>query len=73
MTFTDFVNSALNYYRRNIGGMRKGQAYYNYLHDVNPALANEINGTDADPFYNDGLVPYFLQVVESRWSATINA
>ena len=67
MTFEEYCDQAENYYRANIGGIRKGQAYMTYLTIVNPRLENEIVGTDADPYYNDGLLPHFLQVIQERW------
>lgn len=32
---------------------RKGQRLFQALHDTNVTLANEIRGTDIDPFYDD--------------------
>jgi hypothetical protein len=42
------------------GGQRKGQAAFNYLHSQFPALAIDIVGTDADCFYEDRVIPKFL-------------
>lgn len=36
---------------------RRGQAWFNALHELRPDLANEIRGTDIDPFYNDNKLP----------------
>ena len=32
---------------------RKGQAYFNYLYQLHPDVADEIRGTEYDPFYAD--------------------
>ncbi len=32
---------------------RRGQALFNALHGVFPALAEQIRGTDADPFHDE--------------------
>lgn len=42
------------------GNLRKGQAAFNYLHSHFPALAIDIAGTDADCFYEDRVIPKFL-------------
>jgi hypothetical protein len=36
---------------------RYGQMLFNALWDVDPILANEINGTDADPYYAESNSP----------------
>jgi hypothetical protein len=41
-------------------GQRKGQTFFNVLHEMEPELADRITGTDADPFYDDGKLPDFL-------------
>lgn len=47
-------------------GLRKGQAFFNVLREMEPELANGLNGTADDPFYNDGKLPRFLlRVVEA--------
>lgn len=39
---------------------RLGQTYFNELYRVNPVLADDIRGTEADPFYQDKHIPEFL-------------
>lgn len=41
---------------------RRGQTYFNVLYDLDPDLANEVRGTEFDPFYNDSICPDF-----ARW------
>ena len=42
---------------------RAGQAAFNHLHGAYPELANKINGTEADCFYDDKKIPAFIQRV----------
>lgn len=46
---------------------RRGQAYFNVLHDVRPDLASQVRGTRLDPFHNDARVPEFLARVCLIW------
>lgn len=48
--------------RRNMDVYREryGQAYFNALHTLAPEIANEIRGTEADPFYlNENIEAFF--------------
>ena len=40
--------------------LRCGQSMYNKLHELNSNIAHDINGTDADPFYNDDNIENFI-------------
>ena len=42
---------------------RKGQAYFNYLYQLHPDVANEIRETEYDPFYNDSQIEKFLNKI----------
>lgn len=45
---------------------RYGQACFNALHNIDPALADRIRDTDADPFYdNDNATAFWFFVVEA--------
>ncbi len=46
--------------------LRTGQAMYNTLSDMNEELANEVNGTEYDPFYNDARIGKFLQYITQQ-------
>lgn len=37
--------------------LREGQTFFNILSEACPPLAEEIQGTPLDPFYNDDLIP----------------
>lgn len=41
-------------------GLRVGQSAFNALYHVDPMLADLINGTENDPFYNDVKTYLFL-------------
>ena len=43
--------------------LRKGQAYFNYLYQLHPDVADEIRGTEFDPFYNDSRIEKFLNKI----------
>lgn len=47
---------------------RLGQTYFNVLHTIAPDLANEIRGTDLDPFYKEGngYVEEFIEWLETK-------
>lgn len=49
---------------------RWGQAMFNRLYEINPELAEEIKGTDKDPFYcqfvRDPKLLAFIEFVESK-------
>lgn len=38
--------------------LRYGQAWFNALHDVRPDLADQIRGTDVDPFFDNSKVKF---------------
>lgn len=45
---------------KKVPSYRKGQAYFNILHTIHPGLANEVAGTDKDPFYDDSRIETLL-------------
>lgn len=45
---------------------REGQAYFNVLESMEPALAGEVRNTEADPFYTDGRLDKFRQWVSEK-------
>lgn len=57
----DEIGLVLNYARQRMTtkGERWGQALYNALDEVRPELADEVCGTGADPFYDEGNVDAF--------------
>lgn len=45
---------------------RKGQTYFNVLHDVRQDLAKRISGTPIDPYYEDCNLAQFLVFVSKE-------
>lgn len=46
---------------------RRGQAYFNVLHDVRPDLAEKVRNTPMDPFHDDARLPQFFAWVCLHW------
>lgn len=46
-------------YHRAHPHQRAGQAAFNALHDIEPEIANQVRGTDCDPFYRDSRMVAF--------------
>lgn len=50
---------------------RHGQAMFNHLFEIRPDLANEVRGTDKDPFHiiksSHPNWARFVEFIESRW------
>lgn len=42
---------------------RAGQASFNVLSDFHKSLADQVRGTELDPFYDDSRLPVFYQWV----------
>jgi hypothetical protein len=45
---------------------RAGQGLFNTLEQFNPEIANEIRGTDLDPFYINDRIPSFMAWLGER-------
>lgn len=56
--FADFINGFTGERPAN---QRLGQWAFNLLWEAYPDIANQIRGTDSDPFYADSKVPDFLR------------
>lgn len=66
ITFEQYLNNVQDILRE-YPQLRLGQAFYNGLYGVKPALAFLLLGTDRDPFYADDRCPEFLEFVEENW------
>lgn len=42
---------------------RIGQSFFNTLWDMHPDIANEINGTEYDPFYDTGRMTSCIEFI----------
>lgn len=49
---------------------REGQAHFNVLYfgGFDPEFADEIRGTDIDPFYRDDRLPAYFDALRSHWN-----
>jgi hypothetical protein len=65
MTFADYLREVTKQKVAHTD-WRMGQTYFNVLHAHRPTIANNMPKT-LDPFYDDALVPYFLEYVEAMW------
>lgn len=62
----EMFNQAYQTYMQT-GFQRKGQATFNAVHAVDPALADSLRGTELDCFHNDSKIGQFMQVVCDNW------
>ena len=49
------------YARYRSTGIRLGQTYFNVLYKYDPELADQIRGTETDPFHRDDRIINFLK------------
>ena len=65
-TFNDYLKDVSLHIAR-YPELRAGQAYFNILSIKRSNLAEQIRGSDTDPFYDNNLIPQFLARVLARW------
>jgi hypothetical protein len=69
MNYLEFLADVmLKYVARTDETIRYGQVYYNYLLEVKPSIAKELNGSLLDPFHRDNCPPKVHEFVEARWT-----
>jgi hypothetical protein len=51
--YFDYIEEVTYYWQENVPHIRQGQAMFNVLHKRYPKLAEEIRGTDLDPFHKN--------------------
>ena len=69
MNYLEFLADVmLKYVARTDETIRYGQVYYNYLLEVKPSIAKELNGSLLDPFHRDNCPPKLHELVEARWT-----
>jgi hypothetical protein len=68
VTFTQFTIYVIEYDRQH-HKERSGQAAFNALWNVRPELADEIRGTDLDPFYDDKRLLAFWEHLSAVWAS----
>ena len=64
MTFNEYTKKAVAARRP---GLRWGQVMFNTLYEVRPDLAEQVRGTDIDPFYDDARGLAFMAFVVGNW------
>ena len=57
------VQEQANEMQRLHSDWRPGQALFNALHTIDPALANQIRGSQADPFHDGSRIEAFGEAV----------
>jgi hypothetical protein len=60
-------------YRKEYPNWRYGQVLFNALYEVDPDLANEIRGTEIDPFYygiDEVTFTPFFEKIANNWYKT---
>lgn len=65
---TDYVYKSVERQRE----LRQGQFMFNYFHEVEPDIANQITGTDSDCFYLDNRMPQFLDQFKKLYNQKYN-
>ena len=53
-------------YRKQHPELREGQALFNAVNQIDPIAADELRGSNVDCFYNDKLVPDFLDALRGK-------
>jgi hypothetical protein len=58
-------------------GLRAGQWAFNVLRERHPEVADQVHGTESDPFYADALLPafweYLVGLVSDEWKVVADA
>lgn len=66
MNYQNYVDEANRYFVQHQKHLRYGQALMNYLWDYSQDLYNDVVSANVDPFYDDAIVPEFLNFVYNR-------
>jgi hypothetical protein len=69
---TNYIRESLKTFKWKQDDLRPGQRMFNYFHTVDPDIANQITGTDADCFYFDGKMNEFLDEFEKLYNQKYN-
>jgi hypothetical protein len=66
--FTKYLKEVVDVHDSAYPDLRWGQAYFNVLYSKKRRLADELRGTDFDPFYSDHKIPAFLDYIATHWN-----
>ena len=69
-TFTDILLEFMQ--SKKPEELRLGQHAFNFIHDIEPDIANEIRGTDKDCFYSNNKMSEFLEEVNKLYNKKYN-
>lgn len=72
LTLTGKIERSQEFFRafRN-DGTRSGEAAFNAVSRVDPAIAERLRGTAIDPFYDDARVERFWRHVYTSWAVVL--
>jgi hypothetical protein len=66
--FKKYLNEVVNEYDESYPQLRWGETYLHILAKYQPNMVLKIvKENNVDPFYNDKLIPKFLDYVQSHW------
>jgi hypothetical protein len=65
--YVDFVINATHYYGSHRNEQRFGQAVFNVLHSMRPDIADELRGTEIDPYYQESVPEGVWAFIKARW------
>lgn len=68
MTYEQYFQEANAYFVANQNDLRYGQALGNHLSRVSPIAYIAVCAADLDPYYDDKIVPEFLNFLSSNWA-----
>jgi hypothetical protein len=65
-SFNDYINRVLQMQEAH-PEWRVGQTFFNVLYIMRPKMADQVRGSEIDPFYQDDRVLIFLAFVDEHW------
>lgn len=67
--FKKYLNEVVECYDDHYPNLRWGQVYLNTLQHYQPNMVLKIlnDNNELDPYYNDDVIPQFLDYVQSHW------
>lgn len=69
MTFDDFQKQSIIYHNDHKNWSRYGQSLFNYLFEIRPDIADELRGSESDPFHKDDdlTITRFWSFIKDKW------
>jgi len=72
-SFDRFLADVSEVHRAAAPGLRYGQTFFNLLYAERPDLADELRGSNIDPFHFDTTTPGLLDWVERNWYERVDS